>query len=349
MQLKENFRRVVMGPARSMLSGMGPSEAALLAGGWLCNLPCDLNGTPLLRIAHAGEISPQTARPPPYRIRRVLAAFQYELQLDDPIPACLVLVPVERPRRAALYRFGSGAELARALDVDSVRDQRARNPCWGGTRPVPAAGPGLRYLLTPRWQGGQSELTPQAVTAEFYMAGPATGASPVDCPAVATRRGRGPWRPVTGPVYVTAITPLTAASLVCENGSPARLVFERVEAPPLEDFLAFTSPSLATEHTVRVAEWRTAILVQIKNATLPSVLRETAEKDLVSLTTRIETLCLDLASAAGEAKDRGQRMLEANRGDPSTERALARALLARIEVLKPMLAAIKQERINRQR
>lgn len=349
MQLNENFRRVIMGPAKPMLTGLLPTEARLLSGGLMGNLPCDQTGQPTLSVSHTGEVSAHMGQPPAYRVRRILATFQYELQLNDRIPGVLVLVPMDSPRRVVHYRFSSSRELAKPFNFHHLRSHRNGNLCWGWTRSAQIGGQNVRYLLTPYWYNGQSQLAPRAAVAEFYLADPATGALPIARPVVARRGADGAWRPVEGPVYVTGVAPLTAASVVLENGEPASLAFHRVEEPSLQDFLVFNPPKQGTEHMARVARWRTAILVQIKNESLPSYLQKTSSPDLISVITRIETLCLDLVSAAGQAKDRAQRMLETNRGDPSSERELARALIERVEVLKPILVAIKLERVNRDR
>jgi len=349
MQLNETFRRVIMGPARPMLTGLLSTEAHLLSGMLMGNLPCDRTGQPTLSVSHTGEVSAHMGQPPAYQVRRILATFQYELELNDQIPGVLVLVPTDPPRRVVHYRFSSSLELAKPFNFHRLRSHRNGNLCWGRTKSAQLGGQNVRYLLTPYWYNGQSQLAPRAAVAEFYLADPATGALPVDRPIVATRGADGAWRQVEEPVYVTGVTPLTAASVVLENGEPASLAFHAVPTPHLPDFLVFSPPKRGSEHMAQLARWRTAILVQIKNESLPAYLQKTSSGDLLAAITRIETLCLDLVSASGQAKDRAQNMLEKNEGDPSNERELARALIGRVEVLKPILAAIKQERVNRER
>jgi len=92
-----------------------------------------------------------------------------------------------------------------------------------------------------------------------------------------------------------------------------------------------------------------AYLISWKNRELEGVLREARTRELREHVDRIEHMALKANEAAEKEKDEGQRL--AQQGRPGAERhaQAARTYRSRIEILKPILAAMKAELANRQR
>jgi tetratricopeptide (TPR) repeat protein len=111
--------------------------------------------------------------------------------------------------------------------------------------------------------------------------------------------------------------------------------------PKLEDLLKAGDPSVA------VARWRNRTLVEAKNTLLPNLLRDSKTRELSGLVTKIEQLILDLSHESEVAKDRAQQAVEKGSGTAAGHRELSLIYKERIEVLKPILAAIKEEIANR--
>ncbi|MEN6448328.1 MAG: hypothetical protein ABFD70_11460, partial [Syntrophaceae bacterium] len=147
--------------------------------------------------------------------------------------------------------------------------------------------------------------------------------------------GSGKWTPVTG--YLRRTKNLTAVGVLMENGAPARIAVRTVEEPPLEDFIE--TPSLTADNL----RWSNGVLLEAKNRSLPKVLKEKSGSELVGLATRIEKSILDLNEQSERAKDRAQTKVEKGDGDPAPDRELSVLCRQRIEILKPILAAVKQQ------
>lgn len=94
---------------------------------------------------------------------------------------------------------------------------------------------------------------------------------------------------------------------------------------------------------------RNRALISFKVLTLPQILRERKTAELTALSIQIEQVILDLNHEAELAKDRAQRSMEQAPAIASEQRELAIGYKERIEVLKPIVAAIKQEIANRSR
>ena len=73
-----------------------------------------------------------------------------------------------------------------------------------------------------------------------------------------------------------------------------------------------------------------------------------SRNDLLDLATRIEKSILDLSAQAERAKDRAQAMVEKGQGDPAPDRELSVLCRQRIEILKPVLAAVKHASTGKQ-
>jgi hypothetical protein len=117
-----------------------------------------------------------------------------------------------------------------------------------------------------------------------------------------------------------------------------------------------------------LARARNRAIVAAKNHQLPAILRERKTEELTELVVKIEQTILDLNHECEVAKDQAQQsvasgeapaqQLRGGRGDasPATNttsldelRGLAICYRERIELLKPILAALKEEIANRNR
>jgi hypothetical protein len=91
----------------------------------------------------------------------------------------------------------------------------------------------------------------------------------------------------------------------------------------------------------------TSALIRWKNTEFDPVLREEKTADLREYSAVIEQTVLDANSASEREKDEAQRVIEKGQQGADIHSDRSRAWRARIEVLKPILAAIKEEVANR--
>lgn len=159
----------------------------------------------------------------------------------------------------------------------------------------------------------------------------------IDEAVVARYDESGRWQPVTG--YLRHARKLTCVSPLMENGVPVKAVVRTPEAPPVEDFI--DTPDLSAPGRAELLRWSNSLLLDAKNRSLDTLLREESRDTLLKLATRIERSILDLNEQAERAKDKAQAMVEKGEGDPAPERELSVLCRQRIEVLKPVLAAVK--------
>ena len=176
-------------------------------------------------------------------------------------------------------------------------------------------------------------------TALLYREHPQRGIEPVAQITVARRDEAGIWQPIAG--YLRWAGKLTTLSVLLENGIPAKAVVRTIEEPPLEEFIE--TPDMLGSDAAAYLRWNNGVLLEAKNRSLPKVLREKSRAELLSLVTRIEKAILELSEQAEQAKDRAQTKVEKGQGDPAPDRELSILCRQRIEVLKPILVAIKQE------
>jgi hypothetical protein len=87
--------------------------------------------------------------------------------------------------------------------------------------------------------------------------------------------------------------------------------------------------------------WSNSILLDAKNRSLDRLLREEGRDALLVMATRIEKSILELNEQAERSKDKAQSLVEKGEGDPAPDRELSILCRQRIEILKPMLAAVK--------
>jgi hypothetical protein len=99
------------------------------------------------------------------------------------------------------------------------------------------------------------------------------------------------------------------------------------------------------------ASARNRALIAAKIQQLPALLREKKTEELTALVVKIEQTELDLNHGSEMAKDRAQQMAAENSAAPQIAelRGLAISYQERIELLKPMAVALKEEIANRNR
>jgi hypothetical protein len=118
---------------------------------------------------------------------------------------------------------------------------------------------------------------------------------------------------------------------------------------PLPDLLT------GAEKSVAFARARNRALIAAKNQQLPAILREKRTDELAALVVKIEQTILDLNHECEVAKDRAQQATanpdaSSGRGPTVDElRDLSISYRERIELLKPMAVAIREEIANRNR
>jgi hypothetical protein len=115
---------------------------------------------------------------------------------------------------------------------------------------------------------------------------------------------------------------------------------------PMSDLLA------GSDRSVVFARARNRALVAAKELQLPAILREKKTDELSALVVRIEQTILDLNHECEVAKDQAQQSVAGATANPSSIdelRGLAICYRERIELLKPIAAALKEEIANRGR
>lgn len=113
----------------------------------------------------------------------------------------------------------------------------------------------------------------------------------------------------------------------------------------LPDLLASADRSVAT------ARARNRAIIAAKDLQLPAILRDSKTDQLSALVVKIEQTILDLNHESEVANDHAQQVTAAN-GNPQQIdelRGLSISYRERIELLKPILAAVREEIANRSR
>ena len=120
---------------------------------------------------------------------------------------------------------------------------------------------------------------------------------------------------------------------------------KEVTKASLSDLLA------SSDKTESIARERNLAIVAAKNQQLPAILRDRKTDELSALVVKIEQTILELNHECEVAKDRAQQATATN-GDPrqiEELRGLTISYRERIELLKPILTALKEEIANRNR
>ena len=107
----------------------------------------------------------------------------------------------------------------------------------------------------------------------------------------------------------------------------------------------------AADKTEALARARNLAIVAAKNRQLPAMLREKKADELSALVVKIEQTILELNHECEVAKDRAQQAAATNGDARQIEelRGLTISYRERIELLKPILTALKEEIANRSR
>ena len=114
---------------------------------------------------------------------------------------------------------------------------------------------------------------------------------------------------------------------------------------------SLTELLVSSDKTELLARKRNRALVAAKNQQLPAILRDEKNNELAALVVKIEQAILDLNHECEVAKDQTQQATATN-GDArqiDDLRGLAICYRERIELLKPILTALKDEITNRSR
>jgi len=167
----------------------------------------------------------------------------------------------------------------------------------------------------------------------LYREYPTWGAKPIESVVVAKRKDVL-WQPVSA--YLRSVKELTAATVILENGRPSKVVIKKVDEPPLEDFI-----DLPQTYTANDLRWSNGILIEVKNSTLPLLIREKSRGDLTKLITRIEKAMLNLNERAQMADSQIQQIV-ANKGDPNGVREISVLYNQRIAIFGAILSALKR-------
>ncbi len=197
-------------------------------------------------------------------------------------------------------------------------------------------------FLTPAFSKGfdKQERADQFVVL-LYRERPRPDLQPLESAVVAKRDTNGRWQPV--PAYLKRTTKgLVSISALLEGGAPSRVIATEVSEPPLEDFVPLPAGVADDRETAEALRWSNRILLQAKNRTLPALLKVKATGELVDLVTQVENSFLDLNRMSELAKDRGQKSV-ADGADGGAARELSLTCRERVDILRPILAAIKQE------
>ena len=195
------------------------------------------------------------------------------------------------------------------------------------------------FLTTAFSKGSEQEKADQFVLL-LYGEKPRPDLQPLETVVVARRDGNGRWLPVSAYLKRTAKS-LVSVTALLEGGIPGRLVVTEVSEPPLEDFLSVQTIGGDLE-TAEAMRWSNKVLLQAKNRSLPGLLQQKSTPDLLDLITQVENSFLDLNRMAETAKDRAQKAVSEG-GDGGMARELSLTCRERGDILKPILAAMKQE------
>jgi tetratricopeptide (TPR) repeat protein len=108
---------------------------------------------------------------------------------------------------------------------------------------------------------------------------------------------------------------------------------------------------LSSDKTESNARERNRAIIAAKNQQLPAILRDSKAAELSALVVKIEQTILDLNHESEVAKDRAQQATATNGDARQIEelRGLTISYRERIELLKPILTALKEEIANRGR
>ena len=139
-----------------------------------------------------------------------------------------------------------------------------------------------------------------------------------------------------------------------DRAESARVEAQVILATFREEIARASLPDLlvSSDKTESQARERNRALVAAKNQQLPAILREKKTEELSDLAVKIEQTILDLNHECEVTKDRAQQSVAGETGSQTNLdelRGLAISYRERIELLKPILTALKEEIANRNR
>jgi hypothetical protein len=122
-------------------------------------------------------------------------------------------------------------------------------------------------------------------------------------------------------------------------------VLAKLQTASLSDLIT------GSDRSVSLARERNRLLIAAKNQQLPAMLRERKTDELTTVVIRIEQAIMDLDHESEVAKDRAQQAMANNgpAGQIDELRGFTISYRERIELLKPILSALKEEIANRSR
>lgn len=129
-----------------------------------------------------------------------------------------------------------------------------------------------------------------------------------------------------------------------DEAALAKLREQLYDGPPAE-----LAPLLVTKESwLPRGRWRTRRLIAWKNESLETLRAESKTSQLRAMVSQLETCMLDLSHEAESSRNSAQA-LTASGGDANRDRELSLVYSERIEVLRPILTACKEELQNRGR
>ncbi len=197
------------------------------------------------------------------------------------------------------------------------------------------------------------EIFSRAANTSLGLSGAANGSltptRPPNFPADMGSKGRSSLHLLTGSMQ----TSLQQIMPVLKSGIANYLSKTREQADALK-LQGASLPDLlvAGDPSVDVARERNHALIAAKNLQLPGILRTSKSDELSALVVKVEQIILDLDHECEVAKDKAQQAVAnsgADSGSLDELRGLAICYRERIELLKPILIALKDEIANRSR
>jgi len=304
------------------------------SGGLLCQLPVGSDGHVFKGEAEGGGI------------REVVVFACHLPDSDGVLYAGLVCIPVEQPAQGSLVRDSRGLDFFQRAgfsllpNITGFLEARRRSMYYSQQQVILGGQPGWCVVsAAPDDTAAFKELS---LNAEIYQQNPDSGAMPIDRVSLGRIDAAGRMK-----LEDAFLTPSSKLQLLhpCEKDGKILVEMRLVEEPPLDMLVQWKFSTLT-------GRWLTGALIEAKNRMLPKLLRESKTDKLVDLTTMIEKRILEITHARELAKGRAQAaMQQEQRKEKQIENDRTFTLLCTevIEVMKPILAAIKEETANRNR
>lgn len=246
-------------------------------------------------------------------------------------------------------RLGPGELPECSVPIDPVRFDRPASASWTfmlagkayyGIADIIHRG---QLYTTQEGKTPEEEMSRQLVL-QIYADKPGPGSVPVRVLLLGQRKwalGNDPWvwRPAT-PLAFYAERRLWAPKWEMKGNHIPKMELVERSVTPAEIFKLRPFDYVPVEDV-------TNFLIAWKSTELEKVLRDARNEELRDHAVRIEQTILEAAEAAEKEKDEGQRRVERNQDGVEGCTKRARSYRSRIEVLKPILASVKEEIANR--